>query len=88
MSAFESTQFLIIENSKQCKNFNVGKVTNVTFQKGGSNCGIFKYALKERPSEFHSILRIEQAITLKGQRCDYKILESTINSFREWVQST
>ena len=59
----------------------------MTFQKVGSNCGIFKQVLENRPNEFHRILIIEQPITFEGP-CGNKILESSINSFREWVQST
>ena len=59
----------------------------MTFQKVGSNCGIFKQVLENRPNEFHRIFIIEQAITFEGL-CGNKILESSINSFREWVQST
>ena len=54
-SALEIPQFFIIENSKQCINFNTWWVTNVTFQKVGCNCGIFKQALENRPNEFHRI---------------------------------
>ena len=59
----------------------------MTFQKVGSNCGIFKQVLENRPNEFHMILIIEQPITFEEPCCN-KILESTISSFREWVQST
>ena len=53
--AFEIPQFFIIENSKQCINFNTGCVTNVTFQNVLSNCGIFKEAVENRPNDFHRI---------------------------------
>ena len=36
-------------------NFNTGCATNMTFQKVGSNCGIFKQVLENSPNEFHSI---------------------------------
>ena len=51
-SDFEIPQFFIFENRKQCINFNKGCVTNVTFQEFGSNYGIFKQALENRPNEF------------------------------------
>ena len=56
-SDFEIPQFFIVENShsKQCMSFNTGCVTIVAFQIVGSNCGIFKQALENRPNEFHKI---------------------------------
>ena len=48
-------QFFIVENSKQCINFNTRCVTNVTFSKVGSTCGIFKQALENRPNESRRI---------------------------------
>ena len=62
-SDFETPQFFVIENSKQSMNFNTGWATNVTFQKVGSNCGIFKQALENRPNEFHSICRSKDVTT-------------------------
>ena len=53
-SDFEISQFFIVENSKQFMNFNTGCVS-VTFKKVGSNCGAFKRALKNRPTEFDRI---------------------------------
>ena len=43
-SGSEIPYFFIVESSKQCINFNTGCVTNVSFQKVGSNCDIFKQA--------------------------------------------
>ena len=54
-SAFEIPQFFIIENSKQCMNLNTGWARNATFQNVGSNCGIFKQDLENRPNEFRRI---------------------------------
>ena len=54
-SDFEIPQFFIVKNSKQCINFNTGCVTNVTFQKVSSNCGIIKQALENRPNEFRRV---------------------------------
>ena len=31
-------------------NFNTGCATNVTFKNVGSNCGIFKWALENKPN--------------------------------------
>ena len=42
-SDFEILQFFIIENRRQCMNFNAGCVTNMICSKVGSNCGIFKH---------------------------------------------
>ena len=36
-------------------NFNTGWVTDMTFQKVGSNSGIFKQASENRPNKFHMI---------------------------------
>ena len=64
-SDFDNPQFFIVESSKQCINFNTRCVTNVTFQKVGSNCDIFKEALENRPNEFHSICSLKDvAITI------------------------
>ena len=54
-SDFQISQSFIVENSKQCINCNTESVTNVTFQKVGTNCGIFKQALENSPNEFRSI---------------------------------
>ena len=54
-SHFEIPQLFIVEISKQCINLNKGYVTNVTFEKVGSNGGIFKQASENRPNEFHKI---------------------------------
>ena len=61
-SDFEISEFFIIQNSKKCMN-NTGCATNVTFQKVGSNCGIFKQALENRPNEFHSICESKDVAT-------------------------
>ena len=50
-SDFEIPQFFIAENSKQCMSVITGFVTNVNFQKVGSNCGIFKQASENRPNK-------------------------------------
>ena len=53
-SDFEIFQSFIVENSKQCTNFNTACATTcVTFQNVGSNCGISKQALENNPNEFH-----------------------------------
>ena len=48
-SDFAIPQFLIVENSKQRINFNIGCVT---FWELVNNCGIFKQALENSPKEF------------------------------------
>ena len=40
---------------KRCINLNNRCVTNVTFKEVGSNCGIFKKGLENRPNEFRRI---------------------------------
>ena len=35
--------------------FNTGCLTDMTFSKVDSNCGIFKQDLENRPNKFHSI---------------------------------
>ena len=54
-SDFELPQFLFVKNVKQCLNFTARCVKNVTFQKVGSNFGIFKQGLENGPIEFHKI---------------------------------
>ena len=49
---FEIPQSFIVENGKQSINLNIGCVTNVTFDKVGSNCGILKQASENGPNEF------------------------------------
>ena len=74
---FEILHFFIDENGKRCMNLRKGCVTIAAFQKVGSNCGIFKQALGNRPNEFHMIcglkdvamknlIRIEQPVTFEG----------------------
>ena len=53
-SDFEIPQFFIVECGKQCIHFNTGHVTNVTFPKIGSICGVFNQALENRPDVFYS----------------------------------
>ena len=54
-SDFQIPQFFIAKISKQCINSETGCVTNITFQKVGSNCSIFKQPSKNSPNEFRSI---------------------------------
>ena len=62
-SDFEILQFFFVENSKQDMNFNTGCAKNMTFQKFGSNFGIFKQALENRPNEFHRVCGAKDVTT-------------------------
>ena len=55
-SDFQIPQFVIAKISKRCINSETGCVTNITFQKVGSSCGIFKQSSENSPNKFHSIL--------------------------------
>lgn len=54
-SDFDILQFYIVENAKQCIDFNTGHFTNVSFQKVGSNSGVFKEVSEKSPNKFHGI---------------------------------
>ena len=48
---FNSSLLKIAKNVQ----ISIQDVLQMSFKKVGSNCGIFKQALENRPSEFHSI---------------------------------